>query len=183
MAENSKRVENECLQALSSFSIELDQLVAFKYVVRTPKCYLYDDATRIQIQEYHGIDLKTYALQNFPSPTPESLRQQCHQLGKSLGLYIKAFYRKTEKQTESKLYAELKSNKEMQALKHMINYDWLLQRIDMFPDILERARDMFMKVKEQAVDELKSPENLACIHGDFWTGKYDDLTIGLWEHY
>jgi hypothetical protein len=174
LADNWKRIEEECLNALASFRISPDEAGVFNYVVRTPKCYLYDDATHTQIQEYlpNGINLKTYAFQHFPSPTPESLRPRCHQLGRELAQWITGFHRKPENKVQLKLFAELKGNKEMQSLKHMINYDWLLQRIDRFPDILTRSRETFVKVKEQALDELqRNPEDLKTIHADFWTGK------------
>jgi hypothetical protein len=107
-------------------------------------------------------------LQNFASPTPESLQPQCHQLGKVLAQYITGFNR----MTDPKLYAMLMKNKEMQDLKHMINYDWLIERIDQFPVVLEEAREIFVKVKEQALEELKAKsETLAPIHGDLWPGK------------
>jgi hypothetical protein len=165
-----KQIEEECLKELGTFRVTSDHANLFKYVVRTPKCCFYDDATHTQIQEYvpNGINLKTYMLTNFSSPTAESFRPQCHQLGKALAQYIPGFNSKTDR----KLYQELKRNKEMQDLKHMINYDWLIQRIDQFPAILEEAREVFIKVKEQALEELKgSPEDLAPIHGDFWPGK------------
>jgi hypothetical protein len=165
-----QQIEAECLKELGPFRINPDQASTFQYVVRTPKRYLYDDVTNTQIQEYlpSGIDLKTYALQNFPSPTPEALRPQCHQLGKALAQYITGFNGKTD----AKLHEELRRNKEMQALKHMINYDWLLQRVDQFPGILEETREVFVNVKEQALDELNAaPGELKPIHGDFWPGK------------
>jgi hypothetical protein len=122
------------LKELASFRINADQASPLQFVVRTPKCYLYDDAIKTQIQEYlpNGINLKSYVLQNFPSPTPEFLRPQCHQLGKALAQYISRFNRKTD----AKLRKEVERNKEMQALKHMINYDWILERVDQFPGIL-----------------------------------------------
>lgn len=165
-----QQIEGECLKELAPFRTNPHQTSTFQYVVRAPKCYLYDDATNTQIQEYlpNGINFKTYALQNFPSPTPKSLRPQCHQLGKALAQYIMGFNRKTD----AKLHEELERNKAMQALKHMINYDWLLQRVDQFPSILEEAREVFVKVKEQALDELNAvPEDLKPIHGDLWPGK------------
>jgi thiamine kinase-like enzyme len=74
--------------------------------------------------------------------------------------------------TDPKLYTKLMKNKEMQDLKHMINYDWLLERIDQFPKVLGEARDVFVKVKEQAMEELKAnPKALVPIHGDLWPGK------------
>jgi hypothetical protein len=165
-----KQVEDECLIELDSFRIKPDEANVFKYVVRTPKCYLYDDATHTQIQEYlpNGINLKEYILQKFSTPTPESVQPQCHQLGKVLAQYITEFNR----MTDPNLHAKLARNKEMQSVKHMINYDWLLERIDQFPTILEEAREVFVKVKEQAMEELKAnPKALAPVHGDLWPGK------------
>jgi len=166
-----KQIEAECLRELGDFCVTSDEADLFKYIIRMPKCYLYDDATHTQIQEYlpHGINLKTYILENFPSSTPKSLRPQCHQLGKALAQYVAGLNDKTD----PKLYAELKRNKEMQNLKHMINYDWLIERIDQFPTILEEAREVFVNVKKQALEESKrSPEDLAPVHGDLWPGKW-----------
>ena len=60
----------------------------------------------------------------------------------------------------------------MQKLNNHINYNLLLQRIDIFPEILEEAREIFIKVKEVAADELKGTlEDLKPIQGEFWTGK------------
>lgn len=154
-----------------------------RFVVRTPKCYLYDDDKKTQIQESlpYALDLKTYAIKHFPSPTPPSLKSQCHQLGRSLAHYIHSFHRLTERQVggwrrsgseasaKPALYAELERHKDMQELKHTINYDWLLQRVDMFPDILGDVKDTLEKVKRAAQDDLAS--DLLPIHGDFWTGK------------
>lgn len=54
----------------------------------------------------------------------------------------------------------------------MTCFDWLFERIDKYPEILEEAREVFVKVKKMAVEELEeSQEHLLPIHGDFWTGK------------
>lgn len=66
-------------------------------------------------------------------------------------------------QSPPKPFPALRSNEKMQSLKHMINYDWLLQRIDQFPEILSEARDVFYQVKLQAL--LESDDKP--IHGDF----------------
>jgi hypothetical protein len=165
-----QQIEEECLKELAPYRIDSDAGNTFTYVIRTPKCYLYDDTTHTQIQEYlpNGINLKAYVLNNFASPTSESLRPQCHQLGKALARYVTGF----NGQTDPKLHADLKRNKEMQGLKHMVNYDWLLERVDQCPGILEEAREVFAKVKEQALEELKgNRDELKPIHGDLWPGK------------
>lgn len=184
-ADISKRIEEECLEELSQFRTDPGQSNTIKYVVRTPKCYLYDDVVHTQVQEYlhDGITLKAYALKNFPSPTPQSFQPQCHQLGKALAQWITGVHHKTGREIKDwslgrrhepqpNLYTELKANKEMQKLKHIINYDWLLERVDQFPKILEEARGVFAKVKDEAMKELNgAPEDLTTIHGDFSSGK------------
>lgn len=125
----------------------------------------------------NGVDLKQYVRQNFPSPTPASLRPQIHPLGRELGRWITEFHQRTEKDArdalqkgeKSRLYAELEKCKTMQGLKHVINYDWLLQRVDQFPDILSEAKEVFQQVKAMALEELKG--ELMPIHGDYWTAK------------
>ncbi|KAI0127474.1 kinase-like domain-containing protein [Xylariales sp. AK1849] len=163
-------IEEECLKALASFRITAkpDPISPYNYVVRTPKCFLFDEKSNTQVQEYlpNGVDLKTYALKNFPSPTPESQRPQCLQLGKSLGKWLRAFHDWTAE--HPKLGAELAKNQEMQAMKHMINYQWLIRRIEQFPDILGEAKEVFEEVEMMAAEELKG--DIQPIHGDFWSG-------------
>lgn len=181
------RVEEVCLKALNSAELGKDEASGddggFKFVVRTPKCLMYDDATRTQVQEYltNGTTLKAYTMKNYSSPTSESLRPQCHRLGKVLAYWVLGFHRKTardieewsrdkEGKTEPSLYAGIKGNRELQALKHMINYGWMLERVDQFPDILGESREVFKQVKAHAAAELKKGD-LMPIQGDFWTGK------------
>lgn len=178
------RAEEECLKVLATYGINPEEGDAFKYVVRAPKCYLSDEVANTQIHEYcpQGLNLKAYALKHLASPATASLRQQFHQLGKVLAQYIVGFHSKFENEVqnwlldgkekpEPKLYAALKANEEMQKIRRMTYYDWLVQRIDAFPTILEQARDVFVKIQEKAAEELKgAPEELLPIHGDFWPG-------------
>jgi hypothetical protein len=173
-----QRTEEECLRELASFRVT-GEVGSVTYVIRTPKLYQFDDKTNTQVLEFmpNGIDLKHYAIQNFPSPTPASARPHCHQLGKELAQWITAFHQRTEQDArdalqrgeKSKLYSELEKCKKIQGLKHAINYDWLQQRINQFLDILTEAKDVFQEVKAMALEELKG--ELMPIHGDFWTGK------------
>lgn len=152
---------------------------SIEYIVRTPKCYFYDEKSNTQIVEYlpSGIDLKNYVLSNFSSPTPDSLRLHFQQLGRELAQWIVGFHQKSEKEArdalaqggKSNLYAELENCQWMQNLKFLINYDWLIERIERFPGILEEARTVFEEFRAAAKEELK--EELMPIHGDFWTGK------------
>ncbi|KAI8192522.1 hypothetical protein K4K51_000006 [Colletotrichum sp. SAR 10_75] len=56
----------------------------------------------------------------------------------------------------------------MQDLKLMVTYDWLLERVEQFPDILKDAKDVFVRLREQGIDELKNGSAApTVIHGDF----------------
>ncbi|KAI1862693.1 uncharacterized protein JN550_010030 [Neoarthrinium moseri] len=182
------KVEEECLKALSSFRVT-GQQDSVKYVVRTPHCYFYDEKSNSQILEYlpNGIDLKNYALKNFAAPSPDSLKPQCHELGRELAQWLVGFHRQSEQEAraarekggKSALFAQLEPCREMQQLKHMINYDWMVQRIAKFPDVLAEAREVFEEFKAAALDELKG--ELMPIHGDFWTGNIVLANIAVEE--
>lgn len=169
----TKIVEEECLKALASFAIAEQPSATnqFCYEVRTPKCFLFDQENNTQIQEYlhNGMDLKTYALKNYPSPTPEALKPQCHELGQALGRWLREFHDWTAQQP--KLAEEVAKNKEMQALKNTINFDWLVRRIPQYPSILPEAKEIFEEVKKMATRELQDETKHQVIHGDFWSGK------------
>jgi hypothetical protein len=115
------------------------------------------------------MDLKTYALKNYPSPTPEALKSQCLELGQALGRWLREFHDWAAQQP--KLAEEVAKNKEMQKLKHSINFEWLLWRIPQFPSILTEAKDVFEEVKKMAARELQDETTHQVIHGDFWSGK------------
>lgn len=143
---------------------------------------MYDDESKTMVQEYlpNGVNLKDYALSHLASPTPERLQPHCHELGKALAEYITDFHRRAEADTkawresgddkdEPELHRVVKNAKDMQSLKHTINSDWLIERIDQFPGILGEARPLFEKVKQMALAEIET--DMSPIHGDYWTGK------------
>ncbi|KAK8034791.1 hypothetical protein PG993_009786 [Apiospora rasikravindrae] len=177
-------IENVCLRVLSSSSIGAPTTPSndnYRYVVRTPKHYPFPQDPNTQIQEYlpNGTNLKAYALQHWSasssSPTASEsttdLQQtQARQLGQSLGRWLRAFHDSSELQARAELRAAVASNGTMQTLKHTINFQWLLDRVAQFPDILTEAVPVFEEVKEMAAAELKDENRLQVIHGDFWTG-------------
>ncbi|KAI1816217.1 kinase-like domain-containing protein [Poronia punctata] len=166
------KIEEECLGALAKFPIEgkADIPGEASFVVRTPKLYHYDGQNNTQIQEIllNGKDLKTYALQTFTANTPEPERPLCLQLGRALGRWLRKFHDWSA--TETGLRDIVTQNVELQQLKHMINFSWLLDRVEQFPSILEEAKDVFEEVKAMAARELQDESKLQVIHGDFWTG-------------
>ncbi|KAK5631913.1 hypothetical protein RRF57_007627 [Xylaria bambusicola] len=174
------RIEEECLRALSDFSIEEKSSDTINLTVRTPRFYHFDEKNSTQIQEIlrDGKDLKTYALDTYSANTPDAARPQCLQIGRALGKWLRNFH--TWSATQTGLRQTVAENKELQQLKHYINFSWLLDRVGQFPSILSEARDVFEKVKEMAAKELEDENQLQAIHGDFWTGKISFvLTITL----
>lgn len=139
--------------------------------MRTPKFYHFDEKNSTQIQEilHNSKDLKTYALSTYPPNTPDALRPQCLQLGRALGTWLRNFHKWSA--TQAGLRKTVTENKDLQRLKHLINFSWLLDRVGQFPSILGEAKDVFEKVKDMAAKELEDESRLQVIHGDFWTGK------------
>ncbi|RYP15229.1 hypothetical protein DL765_005868 [Monosporascus sp. GIB2] len=166
------RVEEECLKSLSDLAIigDTDPGDEFSYTVKTPRFFYFDEGSNTQIQEYlaQGIDLKTYVLKTYPAHTHESSRPQCYQLGKALGRWLRNFHGWSARQPG--LRQTVSKNKEMQQLKQMINFGWLLQRVEQYPGVLRHARPVFEEVRNMAASELDSEDELQIIHGDFWTG-------------
>ncbi|KAM0543455.1 hypothetical protein ACHAPJ_012319 [Fusarium lateritium] len=159
----------------------LGQAGSTPYTITTTKLYTYDPMTKVLVFEYlpNAIDLKTFSLDHFTSPIPEYLRQPAHDLGKVLAEYIVGFHAMTRKtvqdwashgntERQTSLDTVLNRSDEMQKLKHYINFDWLMDRADQFPDILTEAKDTFLEIKHMALQELsKSSSDLTIIHGDF----------------
>ena len=145
----------------------------FNYVVRTPRPFYFDESNNTQVQEClpAGMDLKTYALKRYASPTPAAMKPQCLQLGTSLGQWLRGLHDYTGQDPRPAFEAEIAKNVEMQKLKQIINYDWLVQRVDQFADVLSEPRELFEKVREMAAAEMRDVKQLRVIHGDFWSGK------------
>lgn len=150
--------------------------------MRTPKHYPFPQDPNTQIQEYlpNGTNLKAYALEHWSasssSPAAESAdvqRAQAKELGLSLGRWLRAFHddSSTLHPSQEEMREAIAANGVMQGLKHTINFQWLLDRVAQFPDILTEAVPVFEEVKEMAAAELRDESRLQVIHGDFWTGK------------
>ncbi|KAI1106837.1 kinase-like domain-containing protein [Jackrogersella minutella] len=165
------RIEEECLNALSGFPIvgKADESHPYNFSVRTPKLFHFDEKNNTQIQEYlqDGIDLKNYSLKTYAESSPET-KHQSLQLGKALGRWLRSFHNWAAQQVE--LRSNIGGNKDLQQLKHMINFSWLLDRVKQFPSILGDAEAVFKEVKDMAVTELADESQLQVIHGDFWSG-------------
>ncbi|KAG5806447.1 hypothetical protein H9Q74_008572 [Fusarium xylarioides] len=164
-------IETESLKILLSVS-SFDNVPkeTYNFVVRTPEVYHFDQSSSTQILEFmpDGIHLKDYAIQNYGSPTPDSLKPQCQELGKAVGKWLRDFVRWSAQQVK---HRDLVAQNEFgQAVRHMVNYAWLHERIKEYPSILKDAKDILAKVEQMAVAERDDPDKLQIIHGDFWTG-------------
>ncbi|KAK6850147.1 hypothetical protein PG995_013980 [Apiospora arundinis] len=184
-------IEDACLRALSSSSVDASTAPGsddhdnggYRYVVRTPKYYPFPQDPTTQIQEYlpNGANLKVYALKHWSAAGSSSLDEpgstglqppptQARQLGRALGRWLRAFHGSSELLHRGGLRKAVAANTAMQGLKHTINFQWLLDRVAQFPDILSEAAPVFEEVKEMAAAEVRDESQLQVIHGDFWTG-------------
>ncbi|KAI1129565.1 kinase-like domain-containing protein [Nemania abortiva] len=189
------RIEEECLKALSGLLVDgrAELPGNINFTVRTPKFYHFDEKNNTQVQEIlcNGKDLKTYALSTYSPDTSDAVRPQCLQLGHALGKWLRNFH--TWSATQVGLHKIVAENTDLQRLKHVINFSWLLDRVVQFPSILSEAKDVFESVKDMAAKELDDGSRLQVIHGDFWTGNVllpdrpiqegDDITMFVidWE--
>ncbi|KAK0123703.1 hypothetical protein ONS95_008713 [Cadophora gregata] len=168
-------IEAECFKALADFTVTEEVAaptsqrdVTFRTSVRTPKVFLYDASTNTQVIEYlpNYANLKDYICSHINSATSFEMMPHCRALGKAIGQYISAFH----KNSDVKLRETLRGNRQMQSLKHMINYDWMIDRVDQFPDILGGAKSVLTEVKDMALKELENEGDLSFIHGDLCPG-------------
>ncbi|KAF9878851.1 phosphotransferase enzyme family protein [Colletotrichum karsti] len=174
-------VEAACLKELEAMSLRLSSQEISSITVRSPTCYIYDEEMKTQIQEYlpDVVHLKKHLLEFPSSGTSVDMRPQYEEVGCALAEYICQFHQLTSNILESKesqnttsssssLKEALYKDNQMQKLKHMINYDWLLERVSQFPSILGHLRDTFEEVKKQALEEIRGGDKtLTVIHGDF----------------
>lgn len=144
-----------------------------EFAVGTCKQYHWNSETSTQIQEYvrDGVSLKDYAIEHYAAPTPESLKPQCEQLGRSLGEWLRSYHNWGQRPEQQEYRDILSKNKDMQSLKVVVNYKRLLQRADECPTILEDVRDVLQQVCDMAFTELEDESKWQVTHGDFWTGK------------
>ncbi|KAI1772432.1 kinase-like domain-containing protein [Hypoxylon cercidicola] len=143
---------------------------SYDFIVRTPKFFDVYVENHCQVQEYlqNSIDLKTYALKTYANSNSEATKQQCLQLGKTLGRWLRGFHGWAAQRDE--LRQLVADNDGMQQIKHTINFDTLLDRIKQFPSILGDAEDAFTEVRDMDSEEWDVEDELQVIHGDFWTG-------------
>ncbi|KPM46199.1 hypothetical protein AK830_g328 [Neonectria ditissima] len=162
-------VEQQCLALLAP----LAPISTASSFIRTPAVYHFDRDTNTLVQEYlvNAVSLKTYSLKYFAAPTPESLKPQCQQLGYGLGAWLRSFDDWSQQPGQAALREKLAENKEMQALKNMINYKQLVQMADRHPTILGDIKSDLQNISNMAAAELEDEAALHVIHGDFWTGK------------
>ena len=71
----------------------------------------------------------------------------------------------------------MQKNSTALGLKFMVNFGRLVSTVDMFPAILEGSRGMFEQIEAEMKKRIASQDvaKLGIVHGDFWSGKYDNL--------
>ncbi|KAK1971134.1 phosphotransferase enzyme family protein [Colletotrichum sublineola] len=162
------RIEELCLEYLSA----LPASVSDKLSVTTPKLFYYNEKTNTQIQEYQPspLSLKNYALQHLVASASGSLEPQCLNIGQGIGMWLRAFHGWSNAPEQRKFRDIAAANKEMQKIKHWVNYKRLPSSIERFPSILCECANTFTAIADETSREMEDDEKLQVIHGDFWTG-------------
>jgi hypothetical protein len=125
-----------------------------------------DINTQIYTDLPSSLDLKSYVLKHADSLPLAS----CSRLGSALGRWLRFFHAWVMRPEQRELVEKMKGNADMVQLKYRVNYEVLVNTVDMFPGILEGDRGDFERVRDKVKMEIESGEGIL-IHGDFWTGK------------
>jgi hypothetical protein len=134
--------------------------------IQTPKllCFFESTHTQIYTDLASSIDLKSYVL------THPLTQEQSTRLGYALGQWTKRFHQWGAAPEQSQVRSVISGNQVMKELKFSLNYDRLLTRIEMYPEVLEKSRAILQEVVKDARVAYYS-NNDGMSHGDFWTGK------------
>ncbi|EHK20791.1 uncharacterized protein TRIVIDRAFT_83490 [Trichoderma virens Gv29-8] len=161
-------IEEEGLRFLSQFP----HVISSTYEIGTPKLYHFNPESSTQIQEYvsNAVNLKDYALSHYQPPTSEAVKPQCLKLGQGLGQWLRGFHNWSDEPERHNMRDLFAKNTDMRDIKKLINYDQLLGRVNMFPNLLQECKDVLQEIVKMATAELADESKLRVIHGDFWTG-------------
>ncbi|KAK1595235.1 phosphotransferase enzyme family protein [Colletotrichum navitas] len=162
------RTEVSCLEYLPA----LPPSAGNKLSVTTPKLFYFNEKTNTQVQEYqpNPLSLKNYALQHFGASDSGSMEPQCLDIGQGIGKWLRAFHEWSNSPEQRKFRDIAATNKEMQKLKHWVNYLRLPSSVERFPSILGECASMLTAIADKATREMENDDKLQVIHGDFWTG-------------
>lgn len=140
-------------------------------IVRTPKYYHYDKDHTNQILELmpRGITLRDYVPKYYAPTISKPSEPAAREIGKSLGSWLKRFTQWAASHTELRDIAE--KNNLGQYFRHLVTFGWLSERAEQYPGILGDAKELLAEVQQAADAELKDPNKVQVVHGDFWPGK------------
>lgn len=166
----AQEIEETCLRYLT----DLAPCRSEKWTVTTPRLFHYEPETHNQILEFQpaAMSLKDYALKHYAAPTPPSSQQQCTELGEDLGGWLTGFHEWANHKDQAGMRDLVSQNKQLQFIKHMINYAGLVALTDRFPATLGESKALFEEIRDTTAKETADESSLSVIHGDFWTGKY-----------
>ncbi|KAH6663975.1 kinase-like domain-containing protein [Plectosphaerella plurivora] len=170
------KIEAESLRLLSGHSVSGSPPAGASNVnVRTPALFDLtegDDST-IQVQEYlpGSIDLKQYMLKHCAaSPTPVE-REKSAQIGAALANWLRSFHKWAASQQDEDFARLVSKNTFGPYVKNLINFSWLSDRVDTFPDVLRDCKDLLVEIQDAVAKEKDNQKaRYQIIHGDFWTG-------------
>ena len=124
----------------------------------------------MQIHEYlpNGVNIKTYLLERAIEGNESSLEPSYSSLGKALGSWVRHFHDEASHHPE--LVAEVAKNKEAQQVQQLVTYQFAVDRVDDYPEVLGDVKTILQEVRKLAADELESG-SLQVIHGDLGPAK------------
>lgn len=153
-----------------------DPTAISKVTVRAPALLHLDENqdSTIQVHEYlpGSINLKQYLLDHCAESLTPAVREQISQVGIALAGWLRGFVEWSASQKNEDYERVVSQNGFAQDIKHMLNFAWLTDRVNEFPEILKEVEDVLVEVQNAATKERQDEEGrYQIIHGDFWTAK------------
>lgn len=179
-ADIEKNYENLMLETLSGIDLVPGGLVM---PVLTPRNLLYLPSPSIQIIE--DLDPALDCADLLTSLDHEVPMSIWSAVGFALGEWLRALHHWTREPEQGHLRSTMEGNKASRDLKWRTTYGTIVDIARTFPIITEEDLDVLKEVREKAQREQEDAaqravnedtESYGIIHGDFWTGKYADLS-------
>ncbi|KAL4793204.1 kinase-like domain-containing protein [Aspergillus venezuelensis] len=147
----------------------------YQITAKTPKIYYFNRSSYTQIMEDlpDSLDLKSFILS--PGVANTISQDWASSLGETLGTWLKSFHVWINHPHQGLTRGEFGKSTFMRDLKFAVNYDGLLSKIEVYPQILESSREIFQQVRDFAKSETEEGSEsdavgIGAMHGDFWSG-------------
>lgn len=149
-------------------------------LIRSPRVYLYDQESNIQIFEdfsnatmFKPMLFSANASVLFPGSSLATI-------GHNVGSWLRSFHNWAAAPEQAGLRDQILQDDPMRKLKYGLTYGGFLPVLEHFPELLDGHMKTLETIQDTMAREFERPlteqdEDWGLVHGDFWPGKYVTL--------